>query len=112
MSSRASRLAVVAQREVAADALIDTFADAVWLEDGLAPNTLTAYRRDLTGLSTWLGARGVTLLTAREPELAQYFADKHATTLASTSNRRLAVLRRFYRWAVREGRLAQDPRCA
>ena len=109
MSSRASRLGVVAQREVAADALVDTFADAVWLEDGLAPNTLAAYRRDLNGLSTWLVARGETLLTAREPELAQYFADKHATTLASTSNRRLAVLRRFYRWAVREGRLAQDP---
>ena len=57
----------------------------------------------------WLIPRGTTLASAREADLAQYFADKHATTLASTANRRLAVLRRFYRWAMREGRVAQDP---
>jgi site-specific recombinase XerC len=27
---------------------IDTFVDALWLEDGLSRNTLAAYRRDLT----------------------------------------------------------------
>ena len=91
------------------DALIDTFADAAWLEDGLAPNTLAAYRRDLNGLSEWLSHRRVTLASAREEHLAQYFADRHATTLAATANRRLAVLRRFYRWAIRDGRIAQDP---
>ena len=109
MPPRAARQASVPNSTVSSDALIDTFADAIWLEDGLAPNTLTAYRRDLTGLSVWLGSRGTTLLTAHEADLAQYFADKHATTLASTANRRLAVLRRFYRWAIRERRVAQDP---
>ena len=44
-----------------------------------------------------------------EPELAAYFAEEHASTRATTANRRLAVLRRFYRWAVREGIVAQDP---
>ena len=91
------------------DALIDTFADAVWLEDGLAANTLAAYRRDLCGLSTWLASRGATLSSAQEADLARYFADKHATSLASTANRRLAVLRRFYRWAMRDGRVEMDP---
>ena len=91
------------------DPLIDAFADAVWLEDGLSQNTLTAYRRDLCGLSVWLKSRAVTLAAAREADLAQYFADKHATTLASTANRRLAVLRRFYRWAIRERRVTHDP---
>ena len=109
MPPRAARQAGVRNSTVTSDALIDTFADAIWLEDGLAPNTLTAYRRDLTGLSVWLGSRGTTLLTAHEANLAQYFADKHATTLASTANRRLAVLRRFYRWAIRERHVAQDP---
>ena len=108
MPSRASRPAVT-DLAVTPDALIDTFADAVWLEDGLAPNTLAAYRRDLCGLSIWLGSRGSTLAAAHEADLAQYFADKHATTLASTANRRLAVLRRFYRWAIRERRIAHDP---
>ena len=54
-------------------------------------------------------SRAAPLASAREVDLAQYFADKHATTLASTANRRLAVLRRFYRWAMRDGRVAQDP---
>ncbi len=110
MPSRAPRHAVVVTDSTAtSDALIDTFADAIWLEDGLAPNTLAAYRRDLSGLSVWLGQRGVTLAAAHESDLAQYFADKHAMTLASTANRRLAVLRRFYRWAIRERLVAQDP---
>ena len=109
MPSRASRRAPATDQTASPDALIDSFADAVWLEDGLAPNTLAAYRRDLCGLSVWLTPHGTTLATAREADLAQYFADKHATTLASTANRRLAVLRRFYRWAIREGRVEQDP---
>ncbi|MBA2413997.1 MAG: site-specific tyrosine recombinase XerD [Burkholderiaceae bacterium] len=98
-----------ANHQPAADALIDTFADAVWLEDGLSRNTLIAYRRDLAGLSDWLNRRDLMLASAREVDLAQYFADKHASTLAATANRRLAVLRRFYRWAIREGRVATDP---
>lgn len=99
----------IAESRSAPDALIDTFADAVWLEDGLAPNTLAAYRRDLNGLSDWLGQHGATLASAREADLAQYFADRHPTTLAATANRRLAVLRRFYRWAIRDSRIALDP---
>lgn len=109
MASRASRRAFPPDVTAAPDALIDSFADALWLEDGLARNTLTAYRRDLGGLSSWLSARGTTLLSAQEADLAQYFADKHPTTLASTANRRLAVLRRFYRWATRDGRVTLDP---
>ena len=109
MPSRASGQAGRTESPASADALIDSFADAVWLEDGLARNTLMAYRRDLCGLASWLTARGATLASAQEPDLAQYFADKHATTLASTANRRLAVMRRFYRWAIREGRVARDP---
>lgn len=101
--------AVAADTPEISEALVDTFVDAVWLEDGLAPNTLAAYRRDLAGLSKWLGQREATLVSAREADLARYFADKHSTTLAATANRRLAVLRRFYRWAIRESRVTQDP---
>ncbi len=32
-------------------ALVDRFCDALWLEDGLARNTIDAYRRDLALLS-------------------------------------------------------------
>jgi integrase/recombinase XerD len=91
------------------DALVDRFVDALWLEDGLARNTLVAYRRDLDALAGWLGKRGASIGSAGEPDLAAYFAEKHGSTRATTANRRLAVLRRFYRWAVREGIVRQDP---
>ena len=37
---------------------IDRFCDTLWLEDGLAKNTLEAYRRDLRLYADWLAARG------------------------------------------------------
>jgi integrase/recombinase XerD len=93
----------------ATDAVIDRFADALWLEDGLSHNTLSAYRRDLDGLVRWLSPRSSSLVKADEAELSAYFAAEHGTTRATTANRRLAVLRRFYRWAVRESLVRRDP---
>jgi integrase/recombinase XerD len=89
--------------------LIDQFIDALWLEDGLSKNSLSAYRSDLTALSKWAGARDANLLTMTEASLFDYFAAQHANTKASSSNRRLATLRRFFGWARRENLLAQDP---
>jgi integrase/recombinase XerD len=92
---------------VAADPQIDRFIDAVWLEDGLAENSLAAYRRDLLDLAAWLRPRQ--LAEADEAALTSYLAARHPTTRASTANRRLASLRRFYRWALREGSIKSDP---
>ncbi len=89
------------------DPIIDQFVDAIWLEDGLAANTLAAYRRDLSGLAAYLDGRG--LLAATESDLSAWFADEFRGTQSSTANRRLAVLRRFYRWALRESKLSADP---
>lgn len=91
------------------DPLIDRFVDALWLEDGLARKTLEAYRSDLTAWATWQTTRQATLASATPADLAAYFAERHAVTRATTANRRLAVLRRFYRWALREGVARRDP---
>ena len=91
------------------DAEIDAFVDALWLEEGLSRNTLTAYRRDLTLYARWLQGRGRTLLQSTETELNAYFAARHAATRATTANRRLTVFKRFFRWALRERRIATDP---
>lgn len=91
------------------DPVVDRFVDSLWLEDGLARNTLAAYRRDLDGLGQWLASRETSLLAAGEADLAAYFASQHAATRAATANRRLTVLRRFYRWALRERVIAVDP---
>ena len=84
------------------DELIDAFIDALWLEDGLAANSLAAYRRDLRALAAW--AEGRPLLALVEADLQAYFAAQFEASRPTTANRRLATLRRFYRWALRDGR--------
>lgn len=91
------------------DAFIDAFIDALWLEEGLSRNTLTAYRRDLTLYARWLAARGRRLLQTSETDLNAYFAARHAATRATTANRRLTVFKRYFRWALRERHIATDP---
>jgi integrase/recombinase XerD len=91
------------------DPVIDTFIDALWLEEGLSRNTLAAYRRDLTLFASWLAAQGSSLADGTELLLNSYFADQHAATRATTANRRLSVFKRFYRWALRERMRGTDP---
>ncbi len=91
------------------DASIDAFVDALWLEEGLSRNTLTAYRRDLTLYARWLTARGRTLLESTEHDINGYFSERHAATRATTANRRLTVFKRYFRWALRERRISADP---
>ena len=89
---------------------IDEFCDTLWLEDGLAKNSLDAYRRDLSLYSRWLHAeRGRALLTTTADDLGAYFAARHAGTRPASSNRRLAVLKRFFQFALRQNLVAADP---
>jgi integrase/recombinase XerD len=89
--------------------LVDTFTDALWLEDGLSPNTLQAYRRDLVMLAQWLDEQDLNLLNASEMDLNAYFAARHTQTKATSANRRLTVFKRFYRWALRQNLCVADP---
>jgi len=89
---------------------IDAFLDALWLEDGLADNTLAAYRRDLCAFGGWLRAEhGRAPESALREDIQAWLAAQHRQTKASTANRRLAALRRFYLWALRRGLCAEDP---
>ncbi|MDQ9168836.1 site-specific tyrosine recombinase XerD [Oxalobacteraceae bacterium R-40] len=91
-------------------AMIDEFCDTLWLEDGLAKNSLEAYRRDISLFADWLHDERKKSLYAAEPEdLNAYFAARHATTKATSANRRLAVLKRFYQLALRQNKIAADP---
>jgi integrase/recombinase XerD len=89
--------------------VIDSFIDALWLEEGLSKNTLTAYRRDLTLFDAWLATSGCPLMSVTEDKLNHYFADQHGATKATTANRRLTVFKRFFRWALRERLVVSDP---
>lgn len=91
-------------------AIIDEFCDVLWLEDGLSKNTLEAYKRDLLLFAAWLHHdRAQTLYEVGEADIHAYFAYKHEHSKATSSNRRLAVLRRFYQYALRTNRVQADP---
>jgi integrase/recombinase XerD len=91
-------------------AVIDRFLDGLWLEDGLAKNSLAAYRRDLSLFASWLAdAPARDLAQARATDVQGYMLARHAGSKATSANRRLAVFRRFYRWALRERLAGEDP---
>ena len=93
-------------------ASIDSFIDALWLEDGLSKNTLAAYRRDLSLYAGWLAETGQgnrSLDQTFEADLNGYFSAKHDQTKATSANRRLTVFKRYFRWALREKLMVTDP---
>ena len=91
-------------------ATLDRFLDALWIEDGLAANTLAAYRRDLTLYAAWLHeASGAPIEATKESDLLAYTAARHAGSKATSANRRLTVFKRFFRWALRERLVEADP---
>ncbi|BDT67723.1 tyrosine recombinase XerD [Comamonadaceae bacterium OS-1] len=88
---------------------IDAFIDALWLEQGLSKNTLAAYRRDLSLFSAWLAEVPKALDATQEHDIQAYFAARHAQTKATSANRRLTVFKRYFRWALRERVVHNDP---
>ena len=91
--------------------IIDEFCDALWLEDGLARNTLDSYRRDLQQFAGWLEERsGMDLLAADAGVIQEYLAHRFRTRArASTAARLLSTLKRFYRNAIRQNVIKADP---
>jgi integrase/recombinase XerD len=91
--------------------IIDEFCDALWLEDGLAKNTLESYRRDLTQFATWLGDQhGRTLIGADQADIQIYLGYQFRKKARATSVARLlSSLKRFYRYLLRQARIKGDP---
>lgn len=92
-------------------ALLERFLDALWLERGLTPNTLAAYRSDLERFALWLERqRGVGLLAAQREALLDYLQERSIEGARPRSTARLlSSLRRFYRYLVRERLREDDP---
>ncbi len=90
--------------------LIDRFLDAIWMERGLSENTLGAYRADLLALTQRLGQRGVHLRDAARADVLDYIAWRvEGGAKPRSTARQLSSFRRFYRYLLREGVIAQDP---
>lgn len=89
---------------------IRAFVESLWVEEGLSRNTQLAYGRDLRLLADWLDAEaGRSLDACSETDLLGYASARHAQTRATSANRRLSVFKRYFRWALRERRIAADP---
>ena len=89
-----------------------------WLagERGVSPNTVAAYRRDLTSWIAHLRERGrAGPGDATEEDLTAYLeamrtgATPGAALAPASVNRRVAAIRSFHRFCVREGLSGSDP---
>lgn len=93
--------------------ILDEFSDSLWLEEGLSRNTLESYNNDLRQFSFWLvghSQNNRTLINATRSDLLAFLASRVSAKIkASTTNRELSTLRRFYRFLLRQGRIQIDP---
>jgi integrase/recombinase XerD len=84
--------------------LLDAFCDALWLEDGLSPNTISSYRSDLEQLAAFLRKD---FLQVDEADLFGFLASRKGRS--SSAARRVSTLKRFYQYCLRERRISADP---
>ncbi len=99
-------------RSETASAILDRFADSLWLNEGLARNTIESYRRDVGQFARWLEeTRRSSLLSAAPSDLQRHLAWQVETRHAKprTTSRLVSSLKRFFQFAVREGLRKDDP---
>ncbi len=90
--------------------LIHLFLDMLAAEQGAGPNTLDAYRRDLTDFSDFLTLAGTGFASAETERLRDYLADLDVRGFKSTSvARRLSAMRHLFRFLLNERIRSDDP---
>lgn len=90
--------------------LIGLFLDMLAAEQGAGPNTLDAYRRDLTDFSEFLGRVGHSFVDAETQVLRDYLGDLDARGFKSSSvARRLSAMRHLFRFLLNERVRIEDP---
>ncbi|MBS0543795.1 MAG: site-specific tyrosine recombinase XerD [Proteobacteria bacterium] len=107
--SRRQTAPVEATLSPEARAELDAFIDTLWLEHGLARNTLAGYRSDLALFAAWLAPRGDVLQRASGADLAAYLAEFSQRAKPASQRRLLATWRRYYRHLVSRGLIGEDP---
>ena len=91
-------------------AVIGRFCEHLGLERRLSDHTVSAYRRDLAQLATFLSRQGRSLGDADRAALRRYLSQQATLGYARSSiARRVGAIRTFYRWAEARGIVASDP---
>lgn len=97
-------------KETPDDPIIEQFADNLWMERGLSPNTLSAYQSDLRKLAGWLHDHQQNILQAQQQDLLEYLGAEAANRQKARSiARQLSCIRQFYQYAVRFNLIETDP---
>ena len=90
--------------------LIEAFLEMMSAERNAAPNTLEAYRRDLSDYAGFLAAKGKSAETAQREQVVAYLASLNAQGLAASSAaRRLSALRQFHKFLCSDQIRPDDP---
>lgn len=90
--------------------LTGLFLDMLAAEQGAGPNTLDAYRRDLTDFSEFLGRVGHSFVDTETQVLRDYLGDLDARGFKSSSvARRLSAMRHLFRFLLNERIRTEDP---
>ena len=93
-----------------AETAVSRFLDVAWMEWGLSPNTLAAYRADLVALERWLAERNVRILCTSRADVLDFIAWRVAAGARPASTaRQLSSFRRFFHYFMREGAVRDDP---
>ena len=93
--------------------LVVGFLEALASERGASPNTIEAYRRDLTDYEGSLGDQGTDPLKASAAHVRAYLSSRGANGLSAASlARRLSAIRQFHKHLYAEGRRRDDPTLA
>ncbi len=92
------------------DARVTDYLDHLRAERGLSPNTISAYRSDLRKFSAWARGREQAIEDIKPRDVASFLAHLKALGLSARSaGRAIHAIRGFFRFLVREEKLADDP---
>jgi integrase/recombinase XerD len=94
-----------------ANADLERYIDALWMEKGLSDNTLSAYRRDLMQFNDWLQrSEGRSIIEASRSSLQGYLGARLQQGMSPRSSARfLSCVRGFFHYLLREGKVDVDP---
>lgn len=88
--------------------LLSDFIDYIEIEKGLSENTISAYRRDISGFIDFLSEDEITNITRLH--ISSYIMNLRESGIAPSSiSRKISALKSFFRWACANEILTTNP---
>ena len=90
---------------------VNKFLDYIKTAKKVSPNTVSAYKQDIMAFKKFLHAEGIADFSdAANTQVVSYLLElKNAGKSKATVNRKLASIRAFYRYLLKEGKIKENP---